>query len=197
MSNLEVYIICPLEKEFHALSDTFGGELRSIEFDAALLYQLDSDEQSANIHLCLLPEKSDVSSANVTTILVERFSPSLVVSFGIAGAVSDDLALGDVCVSRSISDLVKAKKVRDKNGDGQSEYYSDDATRVPRNLITSLQKIRIEQKSIIEDWQLNSAAWLERNVSPEQIATLSAKLERTPVRKYCGSWGRNRSCGDP
>lgn len=80
----------------------------------------------ANVRLIsVLAEQMGAQSAGESAaIALEHFSPDLIVVIGIAGGVSSDLAIGDVCVSNEIMDVLHNSKVEDSKSRGKSTEIS-------------------------------------------------------------------------
>lgn len=77
---------------------------------------------------------------------IEDFSPDLVVVLGIAGGLSSDVMIGDVCISNEILDVLHNTKVMDKNG-SPDITFAPDFYNIDAELVSSFVFFRVHPGS--------------------------------------------------
>lgn len=106
--------------------------------------------------LSVLAEQMGSESAGVSAqIALDEFKPDIVLLLGIAGAISTDLKIGDVCVSNEIIDVLQNAKVFDK-GNKTEIMFAPNFYTVGAELVSSFTFLRSHPalKALYEDWQL-------------------------------------------
>jgi nucleoside phosphorylase len=115
---LKILLVVPLDLEFQEVLKIFpllGTELHTDEF----LHTLQSPSQEAEIVAVILGEPGPTPAAQRTERLIALVAPNLIVVTGIAGALSEDLNLGDVVVAEEIDHyLANSKAVPTQTGFG-------------------------------------------------------------------------------
>ncbi|MFP3944584.1 MAG: hypothetical protein ACLFWF_11860, partial [Alphaproteobacteria bacterium] len=103
---VNIAVICVLDEEYQALLDTFRPDFLNDDngIDNATVAKTSVGEH-VQLYLFLLSEKGDTNSGIVAANIIRKYDISLAISFGIAGALSSDCFLGDVCVSSTVTDL--------------------------------------------------------------------------------------------
>ena len=130
--HIDFAFVVPLAEELEALIDAFGfkAELTVGDFQISELKSPNSDTR-----VCLIKQDrmGHGSARDVTRHLLDHYSVGILCSFGIAGALSDDVKLGDVCVSQTVIDLTDGGKIADDKRTHSPKHY-----RVERGLCTRL-----------------------------------------------------------
>lgn len=107
----------------------------------------------------ILAEQMGSQSASVSAdVAITHFNPDLVVVLGIAGGVTNDLAVGDVCVSNEIIDVLHNNKVVDS--EGKAEFaFAPDFYNVNADLVASFAFLKVHpaHKVDYEGWQKECA----------------------------------------
>ena len=109
---IDFAFVVPLEEELQALVDVFGYEA-DLSIDDFQITELASP--NAAIRICLIKQHNMGQSAarSACDHLLSHYRIGIVCSFGIAGALSTDLQLGDVCISQTVYDLTDNAKYAD------------------------------------------------------------------------------------
>lgn len=98
--------------------------------------------------ISVLAEEMGAQSARDSAIhSISSFDPDLVVVIGIAGAISSDLSVGDVCVSNEIFDVLNNNKVSDNKGKTEISF-SPDVFNVDAELVSSFRFLVCHPKLI-------------------------------------------------
>ena len=102
------------------------------------------------------------SAQRTAKILLDKFDTKIIICLGIAGSLSNDLGLGDVCYSGSIIDVLDNSKASDV-ADGIDIEFSPTHFLTPREIEISLNQIRIspELRQSYERWQFNQWEFVE------------------------------------
>ena len=128
MEMVDVIVHIPLEEELNALLEVFP-YIRNVTEGVYLAYFV-----KAPSHLKVLVIKQEEMGRSAASAacrhVLERYSPKLDVCLGIAGSLSSDLNLGDVCYTGNLIDVYDNSKVIDvDDGAGvdiafSPEFYS-------------------------------------------------------------------------
>lgn len=102
---IDIAIITAVEDEFNAVKDCFDNwEPIKMEDDPYTYFvtgiELLSGEKN-NILLTLLPEMGLTASSNMTTKIIQEFSPKKIFMVGICGGVKGSVNLGDIIVANT------------------------------------------------------------------------------------------------
>ncbi|WP_343528651.1 hypothetical protein [Sphingomonas sp.] len=124
---VDVIVHIPLEEEFKEFTKIFPvGE--NITRDVYLAYFVDAP---SNLRVIVIKqEKMGRAAANAACRhILQRYKPKLYICLGIAGGISGDLSLGDVCYTGFLIDVYDNSKITDSDGaegvniDFDPEYY--------------------------------------------------------------------------
>ena len=94
---------------------------------------LEHDQPNKRVRLIsvLANQMGAQSASESAEFAISKLVPDMIVIVGIAGAVSGDVAIGDVCVSNEVIDVLHNNKVTDKRGKSDiafaPDFYSIDA----------------------------------------------------------------------
>ena len=134
--------------------------------------------------ISILAEQMGAQSAgNSADIALREFNPDLVVVLGIAGGVSSDLAIGDVCVSNEVLDVLHNNKVSEKGG-VQEISFAPDFYNVDAELVSSFTFLRVHPtlQGRYTAWRADAAA-AERDAGLDR-GDMHPKMEIGPIA--CG-----------
>ena len=113
--------------------------------------------------ISILAEQMGSQSASISaTLALEKFNPDLFVVIGIAGGISADVKLGDVCISNEIIDVLQNNKVTDKSG-GMETALAPDFYNVDAELVASFAFLRVhpDLQSSYQAWAAASKTWVD------------------------------------
>ena len=108
--------------------------------------------------ISILSEQMGSESAGASAqVVLDKFTPDIVLLLGIAGAISSDIKIGDVCISNEIIDVLQNAKVFDKGRQTEIMFAPNFYT-VGAELIASFTFLRSHPglKGLYEDWQLGA-----------------------------------------
>ncbi len=78
------------------------------------------------------------NAANAVSAVLEEFDVGLVVCLGIAGALSNDVGIGDVCYAGHITDVLNNSKTSDEQS-GIQLQFSPENYETPREIVACIE----------------------------------------------------------
>ena len=129
-------------------------------------------------------EMGKSSASNSTTEALNEFTCDLFICLGIAGGLSNDLKLGDVCYSGSVLDVNDNAKTTDGGAGGINLELSPFTYRTDKTLSLALDFVRRDpiSRKKYEDWQRSRLA-RARELGLEQIQDKKGKNPQEPLPK--------------
>jgi nucleoside phosphorylase len=124
MQKVDAAIITALPKELDAVLKQFD-RFRRVASSSGRLYYLAETKQGCNIVATCITSMGATDAAIVTNELLAIYEPSRVILTGIAGALSDKVALGDVVIAEQVVDY-ELGKVRDEDTETRWSVYRND-----------------------------------------------------------------------
>ncbi|MER8490237.1 hypothetical protein NKH53_18410 [Mesorhizobium australicum] len=170
---IQVLIYCPMHEEASELQTFFPLENDLTEEFGFLCYR---SKLGAYDIIVASQDDQGVSTTSATIRAVKRLmTPHLVVCVGIAGSLSDDVALGDVAFSQEIIDITENQKVQDGKTEFRPRYFGSNMGLDKRVGLSAVHPKLIEFYSA---WQAACTANFDI-----ECATLPAELKSrsTPV----------------
>lgn len=152
LQKVDFIVHVPLEEEWNEIRRVFElGENLTVANNP--VFQLELPEGLSGIAVLQTGMGRSAAQEAVRHVL-DRFSCSVYICLGIAGAIAKDLNLGDVCYSGQVIDIYDNSKVKDK-GDGVDLSYSPDYYETPQNISLALNFVRT-----FPELSSNHDAWL-------------------------------------
>lgn len=169
---IDFALVVPLEEELQVLIDVFGYEA-DLSIDDYQITELSSPD--SDIRICLIKQHNMGQSAarSACAHLFSHYRIGIVCSFGIAGALSSDLQLGDVCISQTIYDLTDNAKYVDLD-EHLDLQFSPKTFHVARGLCSRLAFLT-QNPSLLgakTNWLTECRTYV-RNLPPEILPLLS------------------------
>ena len=151
---IDIGFIIPLREEFERLTASFiriGDGVHGTQYYAIL--NMGGDKLTGVAFL--QNEMGKDAAARATTTLLELYDVGLIMVLGIAGGLSGDAAIGDVCITGTVFDVLENAKFSDNNGRLLPEFapiihHTDELLSFCLKYI-SLGK---DTAGIFEDWRL-------------------------------------------
>jgi nucleoside phosphorylase len=114
----DVLIIVPLEEELLTLMEVFP---LTVNRSTERTFRCEIDVDHKNLRALVVQQEGmgRTHAARAVSEALFEFDAGLVVCLGIAGALSSDLRLGDVCYSNNVADVLDNARAVD-NDAGQS-----------------------------------------------------------------------------
>lgn len=174
---VDIVVIVPLETEFQEFTDVFTLD-ENLTNEGNVTYKF-SHEGITGI-VILQSEMGYWGATTAANSTLGEFQFGLMICLGIAGRLSDDLKVGDVCYSSTIIDTVSNGKIEDEDAGGEKVALAPEFLSVPKKVYGPLNYLRImpELRDEYLAWQgrcqefaLNKAGELELedfNLEPPQ-----------------------------
>lgn len=157
---LDVAIIVPLEEELRHVMDVFPS-IRNMSDNLRFRHFVDVGDEGIKCLVAQQPEMGRTSATETASGILRDYDVNLLICIGIAGSLSEDLRLADVCYSGHIMDVLDNAKMSDsKSGSGVDPAFSPTCYETPRELTTVLNFIRTqpELRGLYEKWQTDCEA---------------------------------------
>jgi nucleoside phosphorylase len=192
----DIIIFTPLETESEAVFETFPHVDRRTS-DNVLKYTLDLKPSGLTALLAQPPEWGNREALKTAQHLFEKYDAGLIICLGIAGALSKDLKLGDVCYSGTIFDVnerMKVKETKGKRSKGVVLEHNPKPLNTPRSVTVALNQLRADphlKATLYAPWQVERRAYLQGLVdkgelSQEQKATMPDAPKAKDGALICG-----------
>ncbi|MER8445332.1 hypothetical protein NKH52_19285 [Mesorhizobium sp. M1066] len=128
---VDVAIVVPLQEEFERLRGAF--EIKAEEVvGQSFLVELDTKQDDLVAVAILQDDMGKAAAGRAADALINRYEIGVILVLGIAGGISGDVAVGDVCFTGSVVDVLENSKVSDSK-DGlkmsfNNKFYKTDKT---------------------------------------------------------------------
>ncbi|MEO1255698.1 MAG: hypothetical protein AAFY41_12580, partial [Bacteroidota bacterium] len=134
-----------------------------------LLCELESNNPEISILGTLLPNWGKSAASAAIRSVKKKFDFGAVVGIGIAGNLSSDLSIGDVCHTGKVIDILERSKVfsdEDTNDNKKDTSYSSTYFETPNALHLALNLFRTNPgvKDHYNEWQITSKAYQEKSL---------------------------------
>lgn len=123
--NVTIVALVALQEEYEVFSKIFPFK-QDLSINTFENVCVEHQTESENIRLIsILSQQMGAESARDSAELaIREFSPDMVVIVGIAGGISSDLSVGDVCVSNTIYDVLNNNKITEISEDKSDLAFS-------------------------------------------------------------------------
>jgi len=167
---IDLALIVPLAEELSSLKAIFGVESEKTE---GLQYQATLTVREGLTVVSFLQDSMGKAAATRTAErIVQSYDVGVMAVVGIAGGLSDDVALGEVCFSTTIVDVLENSKVSDgKKGTGTQTQFNPEYHPTDRFLSFALRYLKIGEdvKSLYDEWRLECLFAAEELIPGEFI----------------------------
>ena len=187
-----IVVLIALPEEFEFFKGTIP-HIRDHSTQRRIRLEHDTGVQGYRLISVLAEQMGSQSASQSAEAAINDFSPDLVIVLGIAGGVSSDLIIGDVCVANDIIDVLQNNKVEEKDGKTEihfaPEFYSVDA-----ELVASFTFLRNHPSLEAEyvEWQERSSDTALRIGLPNAIRNMQVHIG--PVA--CGPVSASKAFND-
>ncbi|GAA6203179.1 hypothetical protein [Aquicoccus sp. SU-CL01552] len=181
--HFDLLIVVPLEEEFQQLQAIFEHKVDLTE-DGCFMSEVETDVDGVTAIAVLQEDMGKTAAANAVDQAFERFSFSFVVCVGIAGALSKDIHLCDVCYSSSVIDVYDNTKASDGDGGGIDLALSPTHFPSPKKCSSSFDYVRLlpELKPQYIKWQKECSDFAARKI-PDPVYGRDNKKEEVSEPK--------------
>lgn len=179
----DLVVFVPLEEELHQVVKVFVPKI-SQSNDLYWRYEVDCGVENVSVLLVQHGDMGKSAAGFAFRNVANEFEIGIAVCLGIAGAISKDLRLGDVCYSGQIADVLDNSKASDTAADQLDVALSPKFYTTPRNLTTAFNFMRTmpELNDFYNKWQSTQFETAQQLLSgPEDQST--EKIIRCPETK--------------
>jgi hypothetical protein len=186
----DAIVVVPLEDEFAAALEYFQVE-EDLSNPNHIRLAVSTSEQHLRILLIKQAKMGKTACQEAALECLDDFDAGILICVGIAGGLSPDVAIGDVCYSGSIIDVLDNAKATDTPDAKLDLTLSPSTYNSPRELT-----IPITLDRLLPATKPGHDAWTTER---EQIArTLIPRLiPLSQVGQYLGLVGRSRNGAEP
>src|SRR5689334_9500969 len=110
---IDVAIIVPLREEFQRLQAAFKTTSESVD-GTLFLVELESPAAGVSVAAVLQDQMGKSAATRAANALIEKYEIGIIVVVGIAGGLSNDASIGDVCFTGTVIDVLENIKTSDK-----------------------------------------------------------------------------------
>lgn len=195
-----IIIHVPLEAEWEQVQEVFdfGSSITEGNHPA---YRLQLPNGLSGIAILQTGMGRD-AARETTQHILDRFSCHAYVCLGIAGAISKDVRLGDVCYTGNLIDVYENSKIKDA-GEGIDLSFSPNFFETPENLTFAMNFVRTlpEMADRYSKWKVEAKA-LANKLVPRPIIGRDKKEERVGEPKcvngdiICGAVSESKAYED-
>jgi len=150
--------VIALDEEYEIFLEKFP-EIKDLSTETQILTEHFYGNNTIQLFSVLANKMGAKSSALAVEVAVRKFKPHAVVVIGIAGGLTDDVKVGDVCISSEIVDVLHNNKVGDEGKGGNLDLrFSPDHYAVDAEYITSFRFLKIHPslKSLYKSWKADT-----------------------------------------
>lgn len=165
MEYFDVALIVPLEEELLQVLEQFPSkEDRSTE--TTFCHVVESGDPDVTMIIVQQQGMGKTHAVNAASLLLGRYDIGLMVCLGIAGSLTDDMRLADVCYTGTVVDVLDNAKVVDGEKSGSDTELSPTHYSTPLAFTSALNFIRTQPalRPAYLDWQRARADVAERLV---------------------------------
>lgn len=184
---VDIVIIVPLEEELLAFQAIFP-TLEDRSTATAYRHIVDVSNPLLKVLMVQQSEMGKTAASKATQEVIQDYDIGLLICLGIAGSLSGDLNLADVCYTGNIMDVYDNTKTRDNPKGGLSITFSPDYFDTPLGLSTAFNFVRTQPtlQSSYQDWQTARAKTAEE-LCPAPVPARNNKTHTIRAPKtMCG-----------
>jgi nucleoside phosphorylase len=172
---IDILIYIALNEEFENVLQGFGIDFQAQELKTTAITTYDGtiterSGRSLLVRLVNAGRMGNVASGVNMSSLIDEFKPLNVIVLGIAGAISDDLKLGDIFIPSRVDEyLANSAAV----GNIYNEFIpSGNFYEADRRLLDRFRNFASVYKESYNSWRLNYTSILKREITQEKLNNL-------------------------
>jgi nucleoside phosphorylase len=182
----DAIIVVPLEEEFQTVLEHFT-VADDLSTDTQIMISATVSNSNLSILLAKQVDMGKARTISTSLACLEGFDTGLMICLGIAGGISSDVSIGDVCCTGSVLDVLDNAKISD------SETSQTDIALSPTTYSSSKEiSVAIELHRLFEPGKSTHAAWaaergrLAKELLPDQFHGKEGNMERISSPKVHG-----------
>lgn len=178
----DVGLIIPLSEEFSYVQELLPPK-RTIRREDSFFFALETPTDAPRVVAAVLDEMGPVSAAVATERMLTEFAVREVAMVGIAGALNDDVGLGDVVIASKVDNYQQAAKAVAGEAGGIDFLLAGNVFQGPRFLLQVARNMRRmpETADIFHEWQSGTTARREQLGLPSELAKDAADYCVAPI----------------
>jgi len=152
---VDIAFVVPLSEEFDRLEARFPAI--SEDLDGMIFFKhLDIGNHELRCVAILQDDMGKAAATRAAEALLSRFDVGVLFVVGIAGGLSGDVALGDVCFTGNVIDVLENAKISDSASGKSKTEFNTQFYNTDRRLTFALKYVKLgsDVKTHFEDWQL-------------------------------------------
>ncbi|MHA6684851.1 phosphorylase family protein [Mesorhizobium sp. A556] len=183
----DILLVIPLEEELLEVQNVFP-EKEDLSSETARRYEAQVGDSDLRMIVVQQEEMGRKSARDAVEAAFDDFDFGFVLCLGIAGSLSEDLRLCDVCYSEHVADFYDNTKAQETK-DGELEIrFSPNHSKCYAPVVAAMNFIRTipALQDLHADWQLEREELASR-MFPTEVVGRDGKLERIsqPKSKQC------------
>jgi nucleoside phosphorylase len=150
----DIILIVPLEEELLTLMEVFPPTLNR-STDRTFRYEIDVGQTNFRALVVQQEGMGRTHAARAVSETLAEFDTGLIICLGIAGSLTSDLRLGDVCYSNNIADVLDNARAVDNDAGQLDLALSLTYFNTPREIVAAFNFSRIlpELQPTYKEWQ--------------------------------------------
>jgi nucleoside phosphorylase len=166
--HFDVLLVVPLEEELLQVQGVFPTK-RNLSTDVALRLDVETGDPDISMLMVQQEAMGKTAAYHAVSETLAEFSVGLVVCLGIAGSLTDDIALCDVCYSEAVIDVYDNTKASDTK-DGMEIALSPTFKESPKPLVAAFNFIRTfpDLQPRYAEWQAERET-VAKGMFPSQV----------------------------
>lgn len=150
----DIGVIVPLEEELLTLMEVFPPTVNR-STDRTFRHEIDVARKDLRVIVIQQEGMGRTHAARAVSETLQEFDVGLVVCLGIAGALTSDLRLGDVCYSNNVADVLDNARAVDNDAGQLDLALSLTYFHTPREIVAAFNFARLlpELQSAYSEWQ--------------------------------------------
>ena len=187
--HIDLAVIVPLNEELEAMYDVLPFKSDLSGTGEYLISELQSP--ASDLRVCLIKQRQmgHSSARAAARYLCDRYAVGVLCSYGIAGALSNDLSLGDVCVAQALYDPADQAKATDATA-GIDISFSPRKFDIDRGICSRLamltQNPELKEKRI--EWHDSCELYIEDFLKRRDIVSTPEIKAAARPKVYFGSF---------
>ena len=181
----DILLVIPLEEELLEVQKVFKS-VEDLSTDTIYRHRVDTGDPSVSMLVVQQEGMGRTSARDAVESAFDEFDFSLVICLGIAGSLTGDLSLCDVCYSYEIYDVYDNTKAHEGKGGELDIAFSPNHEKCCGPIVAAINFIRTQPKlqDLYAEWQLEREAMAKaifpdavvgRGGAPEKIAQPKSK----------------------
>jgi nucleoside phosphorylase len=175
----DIGIVVPLKEEFRYVTEV-APQVESIFHEGTHFYRLDFGAASAVC--CLIDQMGPLAALQATSRLLGFADVKLLVLLGMAGAIDDDVAIGDVVIASEINEF-QANSKAESAGDSYEVRYSGRHWPLEYRIREAVTHFEFSDRGAFNKWQaIVSNHYAEITIeNKDQVCSAQSTLHLGPI----------------